>query len=79
MSALSLISHELLDAAVVDLNLKGSHAYPVLEELDRRSVPFLLLTGYDPSALPEIWRFRPCLTKPCSPSAIALALAKTIA
>ena len=79
MSALSLISHELPDAALIDVNLEGSRAFPLLEELDRRSVPFLLLTGYDASVLPEKWRFRPRLTKPCTPSAIAAALAKTIA
>jgi DNA-binding response OmpR family regulator len=78
MSALSLLSHEVPDAAIVDVNLEGSFAFPVLEELDRRSVPFLLVTGYNSVSLPENWRSRPRVTKPLAPAALLKRLAEVI-
>lgn len=35
-----------LDAAVVDINLRGRMAWPVADALRKRRVPFLLATGY---------------------------------
>ncbi|WEK47804.1 MAG: response regulator [Candidatus Andeanibacterium colombiense] len=79
MSALSLIAEEQLDAAVLDVNLEGLHSYPVMEELGRKSVPYLLLTGYDEWSLPQEWRGVPRITKPCSAGAIAKLLGEIIA
>lgn len=41
-----------LDAAVLDVNLAGTMVYPVAEMLSARGIPFLLLSGYGPEAVP---------------------------
>jgi len=79
MSALSLIKSEQVDAAVLDVNLEGARSYPVMEELGRLSVPYMLLTGYDEWSLPEEWRNIPRITKPCSTDAIVRLLGELIA
>jgi CheY-like chemotaxis protein len=62
--ALALIEAERLDGALLDVNLRGERAYPVAEELDRRSIPFAFMTGYNASDLKPDWRDRPVLQKP---------------
>ena len=42
-----------IDAAVLDLNLRGELAYPVADALTERGVPFVFTTGYDQSYIPE--------------------------
>lgn len=45
-AAVAAIRHHRLDGALLDLNLHGETILPAAEELLRRAVPFLLLTGY---------------------------------
>ena len=52
--ALGLITQsDHIDAAFVDLNLHGVMAYAVADALTERSIPFLIVTGYDSAAIPE--------------------------
>jgi CheY-like chemotaxis protein len=39
-----------IDAAVLDVNLKGENSFPVADALADRKVPFVFTTGYDQSA-----------------------------
>jgi DNA-binding response OmpR family regulator len=41
------------DGVVLDVNLGGQMAYPVADALVAAKVPFLFMTGYDQSKLPE--------------------------
>jgi len=50
--ALALIESAPLDAAVMDLNIAGEKVFPVAEALERRGVPFLIVSGYGQSAMP---------------------------
>ena len=59
-----------IDAALLDVNLNGERCYPVAELLEDRAVPFLFVTGYDRTALPERFRSAPRLTKPFSTEAV---------
>lgn len=43
--ALQLARSELLDAAVLDIDIAGEAVWPVAEELQRRNVPFLFLSS----------------------------------
>lgn len=53
-AALNLLkADDAPDAAVLDVNLGGTMAFPVADALQARSVPFLFSTGYDQAALPE--------------------------
>ena len=41
-----------IDAAIVDINLRGELAFPVAEALVARGLPFLFMTGYDRGIIP---------------------------
>ena len=43
---------EEIDAAVLDVNVKGAKIYPVAEVLAQRDIPFLFLSGYGEHAIP---------------------------
>ena len=64
-----------VDAAVLDVNLRGRAVYPVAEALADRKVPFLFCTGYemvDPEGrFPDV----PVIRKPAHPAAVSQALA----
>lgn len=63
-TALHLANSEALDAAVLDVNIRGGHAYEVAERLRTRGVPFLLTSVYADWALPAAFRGRQRLNKP---------------
>jgi PAS domain S-box-containing protein len=71
--AQNLLSHGV-DAAVLDVNLRGRPIYPVAEALEARDVPFLFCTGYemvDPEGrFPHV----PIIRKPVHPAAVSAAL-----
>jgi CheY-like chemotaxis protein len=50
-----------LDAAVLDLNLRGESVLPVADTLAERGVPFVFATGYDRAFIPAAFdRVRLC-------------------
>jgi DNA-binding response OmpR family regulator len=52
--ALNLLdSDQNIDGAVLDINLRGEHVYPLADRLIASGVPFLFLTGYDAHVLPQ--------------------------
>ena len=69
-AALQLAQEEEIDAAVVDINIRGGKAFSVLAILEKRGIPFLLTSGYANWTMPEAWQERPRLPKPYS--AVAL-------
>jgi DNA-binding NtrC family response regulator len=73
--ALVLAEEERLDAAVVDINIRGGKAYNLLTVLARRNVPFLLTSGYADWSMPEEWQERPRLTKPYNEQELQRAVA----
>ena len=63
-AALRLADEEELDAAVLDITIRGGKVFPVVERLQARGVPFALASGYGDWALPESLRNQPRLVKP---------------
>ena len=63
-AALAAVQSETFDAAILDINLKGQLVYPVAEELVRRHIPFLFLSGYALVNMPERFRAYPRIAKP---------------
>lgn len=49
----ALDEHARLDAAVLDINLRGEKVYPAADVLMARGIPFLFATGYDQAVIPE--------------------------
>ena len=77
--AVATAKREELDAAILDLNLRGEMSYPVAEVLDSRRIPFLFATGYSQSRLPDAFQSRPCLRKPFTWPALTAALQRLVA
>jgi len=42
-----------IEAAVLDVNLRGEMVYPAADMLMTLNIPFIFMTGYDPSAIPQ--------------------------
>ncbi len=68
-----------IDAALLDVDLRGELAFGVAEALVARHVPLLFLTGYDVKALPEPWREWPLMQKPFASKDIVYAVRAAIA
>ncbi|UYQ73889.1 response regulator [Pelagibacterium flavum] len=68
-------STNLPDAAILDINVRGQHVFPVADRLHERSIPFVFATGYDnwtiPNHLAHVQRFE----KPTDPVRLIHALA----
>ncbi len=73
-AALQLATEEELDGALVDINIRGGKAFPVLKILNERGIPFLLASGYADWSMPEEWQDRPRLAKPYSPNLLRESL-----
>jgi len=64
--AIALALEEDLDLAILDVNVAGLVVYPVVDILRHRGIPFIFVTGYDPSVVPERYRHARVLLKPFS-------------
>lgn len=62
--ALSQIELRRVDAAILDINLRGELAFAVADELAARSIPFVFATGYDSQVTPERHKAVPRWEKP---------------
>jgi light-regulated signal transduction histidine kinase (bacteriophytochrome) len=73
--AIAHIEAEEIDAAVLDINLKGEMSYPVADALAERGIPFIFETGYGQSpGLPERFAARRVVTKPFSEEDLGKAM-----
>ena len=61
---------ELIDAAVLNIDLQGVEVYPLADELLVRGVPFLFLTGYGDDQIPEKYAGIRCCNKPVSAASV---------
>jgi DNA-binding response OmpR family regulator len=66
--AMELLSKSTVDAALLDLNLRGTMSYPLAERLATQKVPFVFVTGYDPMDLPPHLAQKPLVRKPARPT-----------
>lgn len=64
--ALKLAKEAPIDAAVLDINIRGGNSYSVADILADRGIPFVLCSGYGDWAIEQRHRNRPRLTKPFS-------------
>ncbi|UPG96213.1 response regulator [Luteibacter aegosomatissinici] len=71
--AIRLAHVERCDVAVVDLDLQGVMAYPALDELKRRGIPYVLATGTLPLDIPTRYR-APMVRKPYSAQQLEQAI-----
>ena len=64
-----------IDAALLDVNLRGDMVFDVADTLAARGVPFAFVTGYDRTTMPERFIDTPHLEKPVKPAQVAAILA----
>lgn len=78
--ALRLLADEdRIDCALLDVNLRNEVVWPVVDALLARSVPLVLATGYDASAIPRAYAHLPRCEKPATGRDITHALARLLA
>jgi DNA-binding response OmpR family regulator len=73
-AALQLVQTSDLDMAIVDLDLHGEMATPVIRALQEHRVPVLISTAYSPSDVPKDLRDLPRLEKPFTSGDLQSAL-----
>ena len=78
-SARSLIDAERLDAALLDVHIRGERVFPMCELLDRKGVPFALTSGYADWQVPAKWSDRPRLQKPYKIEDVEAVLSEMLA
>ncbi|RZN07034.1 hypothetical protein CWO91_28825 [Bradyrhizobium genosp. SA-3] len=69
----------MLDAAVLDVNIRSEMIFPIARELKARNVPFVFTTGYDKITVGPEFEDVPLLEKPIDLAAMARKLAALIA
>jgi DNA-binding response OmpR family regulator len=64
-SALDLLGQGGVDAAILDVNLRGGETcWPIADALAAADIPFILATGGGGESIAEAHRGRPVLSKP---------------
>jgi CheY-like chemotaxis protein len=75
-TGLQFVREHMVDGAVVDIDLQGRSSFPICEQLKKRDIPFLFLTGYDrPYPIPDEFKTAPWLQKPVDDREFGIALA----
>src|SRR5690349_16090940 len=59
-----------LCGAVINIDLRGEEAFPVIDLLQERTIPVLIYSGYSAAVLPERFSSVPLLEKPCLPEKV---------
>jgi CheY-like chemotaxis protein len=77
-AALSTLRHRTVDAALLDINLRGELVFAVADALAARGVPFVFVSGQPASSIPETHRHRPLVPKPYYDAALCAALASVL-
>ncbi|MDF7774468.1 response regulator [Sphingomonas sp. AOB5] len=74
-AALDLIAAGGIDAAILDVNLRGGEqSWPIADKLAELGIPFVLATGGSGDSVAEAHRDRPVLSKPFTMDAVEKAL-----
>ena len=63
-------SGQVVDLAILDIDLFGDRVFPVADLLRARNAPFLFTTGYDPEVIPERFVDVPRLEKPITSATV---------
>ena len=63
-----------LDGAILDINLGSEQVWPLAEILQRRGIPFVILSGYSSAEVPEGFWQVPLVAKPSTDAALRRAL-----
>lgn len=78
-NALKLLAENVIELAILDINLTNEDSFPVAQALNEHSIPFFFITGYDTTPF-ENGSFREhlLLRKPIMPDELLEALTNFI-
>jgi DNA-binding response OmpR family regulator len=77
--ALMLLDGETtVDAAVLDVNLRGEKVFPIAAALRKRLIPFIFVTGYTSDEISPAYKDIPLLEKPTDNRELIAILASLI-
>jgi len=76
--ALKLLEATEVQAAILDINLRGERVYPVADALRQRHLPFVFASGYGSEAEPTAYAEVPRCVKPVDFALLAKTLADQI-
>jgi CheY-like chemotaxis protein len=71
-------SDEIIDAAMMDIHIRGERVFSLCEVLAARGVPFVLTSGYADWQMPDKWEECPRLQKPYTIDQVEETLASLI-
>jgi CheY-like chemotaxis protein len=74
---LALAAESELDGALLDVNLAGERCFPIADELAKRAIPYVFLTGYGDAGIPSAYQHAPRLAKPFQPRALIEVVAQS--
>lgn len=77
-AALALLLQNSADLVALDWNLRGKRPLQLASYLKTRSIPFVIVSGYDREALPSETRSALFLRKPFAQDELVLALANAV-
>lgn len=76
--ALGFLSNDVVDIALLDVQLGRELSYPIADEFLRASTPFILLSGHKQADVPARFAHVPFVGKPCSHDEIVALLISTV-
>jgi DNA-binding NtrC family response regulator len=76
--AAAIAENEVLDLAILDVNVKGKTSFAVARILEKRNVPIILATGYSTDMITDNYPRAVYLQKPYTKSDLARALERVL-
>jgi DNA-binding response OmpR family regulator len=73
-TALRILEQTQIDGAVLDITLGREKSFPIAERLLALNIPFVFLSGYVETDLPQMFSEVPLLTKPVGLSNLTTAI-----
>ena len=78
--AFHILDTDRVDGALLDVNLNGKEtSFPLADELERRGIPFLFVTGMGGDLVSRAFPGIPVLQKPFQPAILGAAIRRMIA
>jgi CheY-like chemotaxis protein len=62
--AMALVRREHIDAAILDVNVRGTMAFEVADAMRQAGIPLIFATGYGKRVIPPRFQDAPILAKP---------------
>ena len=78
-AARELVDAETIDAAIMDIHIRGERVFALCDALFEKGVPFVLTSGYADWEMPDKWQAVPRLQKPYTIEQVQEALTEVLA